>query len=70
MIRSELFADGNSLGKRIHASKTLRPPYVIVLGDKETESQMLTVETRSGEKLSLSQEEFLSKLKTEIDSRS
>ncbi|MDQ5949886.1 MAG: threonyl-tRNA synthetase [Patescibacteria group bacterium] len=70
MIRSELFADGNSLGKRIHASKTLRPPYVIVLGDKEIESQMLTVETRSGEKLSLSQEEFLSKLKTEIDSRS
>ncbi len=69
MIRSELFADGNSLGKRIHASKTLRPPYVLVVGDKEIDANMLTIETRSGEKLSLSQEEFLEKIKAEIHSR-
>lgn len=70
MIRSELFADGNSLGKRIHASKTLRPPYVLVVGDKEIDANMLTIETRSGEKLSLSPEEFLKKVSDEITSRS
>lgn len=69
-IRSKIFADGNSLGKRIHASKTLRPPYVIVLGDKEIESGTLTIETRAGEKISLTQDQLLEKLTQEISSRS
>lgn len=70
MIRSEIFADGNSLGKRIHASKTLRPPYVLVLGDKEIEANILSIETRSGEKQSLSEKDFLEKILGEISSRS
>lgn len=69
MIRSQMYMDGNSLGKRIHSSKTLRPPYILVVGDKEIEAGILTIETRSGEKLSLSQEEFLEKIKAEIHSR-
>ncbi len=70
MIRSEIFSDGNSLGKRIHTSKTLRPPYVLVLGDKEIEAGVLNIETRNGEKISLTTEEFLNKVKSEIESRS
>jgi threonyl-tRNA synthetase len=70
MIRSELFSDGNSLGKRIHASKTLRPPYIIVLGDKEIESKTLTIETRTGEKISFTQDEFLKKIIEEVNLRS
>lgn len=69
MIRSEIFADGNSLGKRIHASKTLRPPYVLVIGDKEIESGSYTLELRNGEKISLSQDELLEKLTNEIKER-
>lgn len=69
MVRSQIYMDGNSLGKRIHSSKTLRPPYILVVGDKEIDANILTIETRSGEKLSLSQEEFLEKIKAEIHSR-
>jgi threonyl-tRNA synthetase len=40
--------DGNeSLGKRIREAKNKKVPYVIVVGDKEKESGMLTIETRT-----------------------
>ena len=69
MIRSEIFADGNSLGKRIHASKTLRPPYVLVIGDKEIESGSYTLELRNGEKISVPHTELVDKLTNEIKER-
>ncbi len=45
-IRAELIAGNESLGKRIHAAKGKKAPFVIVLGDKEIESGMLTIENR------------------------
>jgi threonyl-tRNA synthetase len=69
MIRSNIFADGNSLGKRIHAAKTLKPPYVLVLGNKEIESGMYTLELRNGEKVQMNKEELIAKLSQEIKDR-
>jgi threonyl-tRNA synthetase len=69
MIRSDIYADGNSLGKRIHNAKTLKPPYVLVLGDKEIESSTYTLELRSGEKQTISKDELVSKLLEEIKER-
>lgn len=69
MIRSEIYADGNSLGKRIHAAKVLKPPYVLVLGDKEIESGNYTLELQNGEKLSVAKDELLGKLLAEIKER-
>ncbi|HWC57472.1 MAG TPA: threonine--tRNA ligase [Candidatus Paceibacterota bacterium] len=69
MIRSDIYSDGNSLGKRIHAAKTLKPPYVLVLGDKEIESGNYTLELRSGEKQTVAKGELASKLLEEIKER-
>jgi threonyl-tRNA synthetase len=68
-IRSHVYSSGDSLGKRIHGAKTLKPPYVLVLGDKEIESGTYALELRTGEKVSVSKDELVSKLFEEIKSR-
>ena len=66
-IRVEIFGSDDSLGKRIHAAKDMKTPYVIVLGDKEVASGNLTIENREGAKTeNISAADFLAKLKTEI----
>ena len=69
MIRSDVYFDSNSLGKRIHTAKTLHPPYILVLGDKEIQSGMYTIELRTGEKVSISQDDLLKKITEEIKER-
>lgn len=69
-IRTEMFDADVSLGKRIHAGKATRAPYVIVIGDKEMTSNSLTVEKRDGTKEEINTEEFTSKLLKEIKDRS
>lgn len=49
-VRVVLKNDADSLGKRIRASKTEKIPYVIVIGDKEVESEKLNLEGRNEEK--------------------
>ncbi len=68
-VRTLVIENDNSLGKKIHEAKKTNPPYVIVVGDKEIESGIITVETRSGEKVSISTEEFLEKILKEIKDR-
>ncbi len=70
MIRAEIYDDNNSLGKRIHAAKTLHTPYIIVVGDKEIESGTLSIEKREGSKEANSAEEFIKKISEEIKNRS
>lgn len=60
---------GDGLGKRIRAAKTEKIPYTIVIGDKEKDSGLLTLESRDGEKLELTTEDLLLKLETEIKDR-
>lgn len=70
MIRAEIYDDNNSLGKRIHAAKTLHTPYIIVMGDKEIESGSLAIEKRDGTKEAYSAEDFIKKISVEIKDRS
>lgn len=69
-IRIEVLSDGNSLGKRIHAAKNMKVPYVVVLGDKEVASGNYTVELRDGTKIELTQQNLLTRLETETKERS
>ena len=65
-IRTTVDASNDSLGKRIRNAKSARVPYVIVLGDKEQESGMLTIETR-GEKIEgISIDDFITRIEKEV----
>jgi threonyl-tRNA synthetase len=68
-VRSEIYDDNSSLGKRIHAAKSMHAPYIVVLGDKEIEAGVYSVELRDGSKLSLRTEEFITRLEQEIKMR-
>jgi len=49
-FRSELYADNDSMGKKIRGAKQDKLPYFIVIGDKEVADQTVTLESRdSGE---------------------
>ena len=64
------FEDSNeNLGKKIRGWKVAKSPYAVILGDKEIESGMLAIETRSGEKLSESAEAFVARISEEIKTR-
>jgi len=67
-IRVEMEGGDESLGKRINHAKAQKIPYVIVLGDKEVESKMLTIEGRAG-KQEMIAHDLVQKLKEEIQSR-
>ena len=65
-VRAELLPHKESLGKRIRQFKKDKVPFAVVLGDKEKESGILTIENRdSEEKLQLSVDEFIDKIKKE-----
>jgi threonyl-tRNA synthetase len=69
-IRATHIQSGDSLGKRIHQGKKFNTPYVIVFGDKEKESGLLTIEKRDGSKIEMTLTDFISSLKEEIENRS
>ncbi len=69
LIRAQRYEDGNSLGKRIHAAKATKPPYIIVIGDKEIESGTYAVELRDGSKIELSQDTLIERVAQEIKER-
>jgi threonyl-tRNA synthetase len=59
------------IGFKIREHTMQRIPYLIVAGDREVENEQLAVRTRSGEDVgTLSIDEFISKIKTEIANRS
>lgn len=69
-IRAELDRDNDTLGKKIRNAKTNKIPYLIVLGDKEVEEKMITIENRdNSESLKIKLEEFITKIKEEINNR-
>ncbi len=68
-IRADLFDQNESLGKRIRLGKTMRIPYLVVIGDKEKDSGILTIEGRNDLKVELTQDEFTTKLLSEIARR-
>ncbi len=69
-IRVTLDEDNETLGKKIRNAKMQKIPYLVVIGDKELEEKMITVENRSeekGEKMSV--DDFADKISAEIKSR-
>ncbi len=68
-IRAKVDATNESLGKRIRGAKTMKIPYVIVVGDKEKDSQTLTVETRGDKLEGITLEDFTNRLQNEIVNR-
>ena len=68
-IRVELDDSNESLGKRIRNAKMQKIPYVVVIGDKEKEANIITVEGRTEKLEGLTTEKFLEKLKKEISEK-
>jgi threonyl-tRNA synthetase len=69
-LRVSLDASSESLGKRIRSAKLQKIPYLIVVGDKEIETQTLSLESRDqGQQGSLTLSDALAKLQKEIQSK-
>ncbi len=68
-IRSELDSEDSNLGTKVRDAKTNKIPYWIVLGDKEVEANLVTLESRSGEKIQITEKELLEKLQIEIKNK-
>ena len=67
-FRTQIDTSNESIGKKIRAAKTAKLPYFIVIGDKEVESSTITVESRNtGDSASLTLQDFLMKLNSEMD---
>lgn len=68
-VRTDIDDSNESLGKRIRLAKMQKVPYVIVVGDKEKESESITVETRKEKLEGITTEKFLERIKKEIKER-
>ncbi|MES2623297.1 MAG: threonine--tRNA ligase [Patescibacteria group bacterium] len=68
-IRVELDDSGDSLGKKVRASKTERIPYNLVIGDKEMEAELMALEGRDGKKDPVHLDQMIEELLKEIKDR-
>ena len=69
-VRVDFDDSDEGMGKKIRAGKTGKVPYMLVIGDEEVNSGVLTIEVRDGatrEKIGL--EELKTKLQKEIKER-
>jgi threonyl-tRNA synthetase len=68
-IRVEIDETNESLGRKVRNAKVEKIPYMIIIGDKELEGK-LTIEGRGEEKMEACKiEDFLTKLKEEINTK-
>jgi threonyl-tRNA synthetase len=69
-IRVDFDDRDEGMGKKIRAGKNDRVPYMIVIGDKEMEENILTIESRdTGAQEKMSAEQFIEKVTREIKDR-
>ena len=68
-IRVKLDDSNESLGKKIRHAKMQKVPYVVVIGNKEKEGKVLTIEGRTEKLEGITIEKFLEKLKKEIQEK-
>ncbi|NCU28427.1 MAG: threonine--tRNA ligase [Candidatus Moranbacteria bacterium] len=68
-IRVELDDNNESLGKRIRNAKMQKIPYMIVVGDKERDAKVITVEGRNEKLENITIESFIEKIKSDIKER-
>ena len=65
-IRCELDDRNEKIGYKIREAQMEKVPYMLVLGDKEQESNLLAVRDRKGETVSMTPAEFVEKIKQEV----
>lgn len=68
-IRAEIDESNDSLGKKIRAAKTMKTPYLLVIGKQEVENNTATLEGRAGKIGALTVEDIITKLTIEISTR-
>jgi threonyl-tRNA synthetase len=68
-VRVELDDSNESLGKRIRNAKMSKVPYVIVIGDKERDASVITVEGRTEKLEGIKVEVFMERIQKEIKER-
>ncbi len=68
-IRAEIDTANESLGKKIRNAKTEKTPYLFIVGDKEIESNTVSVETRTGSEGALALPEVIARISKEISDR-
>lgn len=69
-IRVELDIRSETMQAKVRDAQLQKIPYMIIIGDKEMGSKKISLRTRAGEDLgTLSVEEFLVRIKTEIESK-
>lgn len=68
-IRVGLDDSNESLGKRIRNAKMSKVPYVIVIGDKERDAKIITVEGRTEKLEGITVETFMERIQKEIKER-
>jgi len=68
--RVKLDLENESLSKKIRKAKTEKIPYLLILGDKELENSVITVESRDkGNSGQITIEDFIIKIKKEIQEK-
>lgn len=69
-IRVEIDLRNEKMQSKIRDAQKSKVPYMVILGDKEVDSDTITIRTRRGEnKFNLNFEKFLKDLKKEIDNK-
>lgn len=69
-LRTQLDDSDESLGKRIREAKLQKIPYILVVGEKESSSDSVAVNSRKNDKPeTMRVEEFLEKIRKEIDEK-
>ncbi|MFA6386493.1 MAG: threonine--tRNA ligase [Candidatus Paceibacterota bacterium] len=68
-VRVELDDSNESLGKRIRNAKMSKVPYVIVIGDKERDANVITIEGRTEKLEGITVETFMGRIQKEIEER-
>lgn len=69
-IRSVFDSENEGMGKKIRNAKQNRLPYFIVIGDKEVESNTLTLEKREGDHETITLQALIETFTAEIKSKS
>jgi threonyl-tRNA synthetase len=69
-LRPEVDRSAETVGKKVRAAQLMKAPYVLVIGDRESESGELTVRDREGtETKGVAMEDFVAALVEEAGSR-
>ena len=68
-VRAECDLRNEKIGYKIREAQSMKIPYMLVLGDKESESGEVSVRTRGGKTVNMPANEFADKVRCEIKTR-